>query len=383
MNSMKRISGLFSLCFALLFVWSGVASAGVPAPVPGGDAGPQRAKHQIANLGDFQFESGEVVKDFKVSYVTHGKLNESKDNVILVMHHAFGDHNQLGFLIGPGKALDTNKYFIVTTDMLGNANLRQDITSGPTNSGLKMEFPRYTFRDSVTVEYRLLKEHLGLDHILAAIGASVGGMKAYQFGVSYPTYVKGLIPIAGTPVTNPQMRSVLRNWMDILELDSAWYGGNYETNPIIAYNTMVWNLLPLAFTYEWFATNLKTEDAYRQWKKMWRDYLQRLSMDVRDVYYILNAWKNFNIGETPGFNGDAKAALQSIQAQVLIIGNKSDMFFNREESIFAQSVIPKATYLEIDTPWGHLTCLGLDPEGTKIMDRVITKFLSNLVAGGK
>jgi homoserine O-acetyltransferase len=107
MNYVKRIKEFFNVWFALLFVWSGLASAGVPSPVPDPEAGPHTPEHQIANLGDFQFESGEVVKDFKVTYVTHGKLNENKDNVILAMHHALGDHHTFDFLIGPGKALDT------------------------------------------------------------------------------------------------------------------------------------------------------------------------------------------------------------------------------------------------------------------------------------
>ena len=99
------------------------------------------------------------------------------------------------------------------------------------------------------------------------------------------------------------------------------------------------------------------------------------------MYYTLRAWADCNVGNTPGFNGDAKAALQSIQAQVLIIGAKGDMVFRRNESIFAQSAIKKAKYIEIDSLWGHFFCLGLDPADRKIMDREISKFLSNLAAG--
>jgi len=362
---------------------SGLALAGVPSPVPCPEAGPHTPEHQIANLGDFEFENGEIVKDFKVSYVTHGKLNEKKDNVILAMHSNWADHHQWDFLVGPVKALDTDKYFIVATDMLGNACVRQSITTGPTNSGLKMAFPRYTIRDSVNVEYKLLKEYLGFDHILAAIGISIGAMKAYQLGVSYPTYMEGLIPIAGTPVSSPQTKTVLRAWMDIFELDCGWYGGQYETNPIVAANTMAWNAIPWCYTPQWFATNLKTKEAYRQWKKMWRDIIRSNPQDVRDWYYSFNAWANFNVGDTPGISGDAKAALESIQVPVLIIGAKGDMLFNREESIFAESAIPKATYHEIDTHFGHMGCIGWDPEATKIMDREISKFLSNLIAGGR
>jgi len=330
----------------------------------------------MANLGEFRFESGEVVKDFKVSYVTHGKLNKTKDNVILVMQHFAGDHHDVDFLIGPGKALDTDKYFIVATDFLGNSQLRQDVTIGPTNSGLKMEFPRYTLRDSVNVEYKFLKEYLGFDHILAAIGASIGAMKAYQLAVSYPTYVSGIIPIAGSPVTNPQIRTMLKNWMDIIALDSGWKGGNYEANPTTGLAIAFLNFAPWTYTNQWFATTLKTAEDYHRWKKIFHGW--GTSQDARDVYYQWQAWADFNIGDTPGFKGDAEAALRSIKAQALLIGVKGDLLVNREEIIFAKNAIPKATHVEIDSPFGHAICCGFDPEATKIMEREIAKFLAKL-----
>src|SRR5438876_2779784 len=106
---------------------SGVASAGAPAPPPTTATGPHRPQHQIVNLSDVRFESGAVVKDFKVSYVTHGTLNANKDNVVLVMHHYIGDHHTFDFLIGVGKPLDTDKYFVVAPDFLSNARLRDDL----------------------------------------------------------------------------------------------------------------------------------------------------------------------------------------------------------------------------------------------------------------
>ena len=171
--------------------------------------------------------------------------------------------------------------------------------------------------------------------------------------------------------------------MGILELDSGWYGGKYETNPITAVQTMQWNWILWVFTPQYFAANMKTEEAYAQWKNLWRDIIRSYPQDARDMYYTLQAWAGFNIGDTPGFNGDAKAVLQSIEVPVLIIGAKVDMLFDRQESIFAENTIPKATYMEIDTPSGHAFCVGWDPTATKIMDQEIKKFLSNLIAGSQ
>jgi homoserine O-acetyltransferase len=230
MHRVKDVNGLVIFGLTLLLVLAGAASAGVPAPPP--EATGPHNPHQIANLGHFQFENGAVVKDFKVSYVTHGKLSPKKDNVILVLPQFAADHHAMDFRIGPGKALDTDKYYIVATDMLGCTLVRQDVTTGPTNSGLKMDFPRYTLRDAVNLEVKLLKEYLGIDRILAAIGGSYGADRAFQFAVSYPTFVRGIIPMAGAPWTHPETRMVQRNMMDTIALDSGWYGGMYETNPL-------------------------------------------------------------------------------------------------------------------------------------------------------
>lgn len=378
MHKEKGVHWFLGFCFLLLLMGVGLASAGAPAPKPAA-AGPHMPEHQIASLGVCQFEHGESVKDCKVSYVTHGKLNENKDNVVLAMQHFMGDHHDVDFLIGPGKALDTDKYFIVATDFLGNSHPREDLTTGPTNSGLKMAFPRYTIRDSVHVEYKLLKEYLGFDRILAAIGASMGAMKAYQLAVSYPTFVQGIIPIAGGPATNPRTQWMMRNMMDIITLDHGWYSGNYETNPRPGVMTALMNFVPWLYGHQWFLTNLKTLEEYHREKKMWHDtWTYDWPQDARDVYYQIQAVVNFTIGDTPGFNRDARAALQSIKAQALIFGAKNDMLNLRDENTFAQQAIPKATLVEIDSPFGHLICCGFDPEATKIMDREIAQFLAKL-----
>lgn len=378
MIGMKRIIRFFGLSFVLLIVWPGTAAAGVPSPAPTGAANVDAPEIQIANLGDFRFENGEVVKDFKVSFVTHGRLNEKKDNIILAMHGSWGSHAILDFLIGPGRALDSSKYFIVATDRLGSPLFKPDITTGPTNSGLKMDFPYYSIRDEVNLEYKLLNEHFGFDQILAVIGTSLGGQKAYQFGVSYPNFAHGLIPMFSSPVANPRTKALARNLNAILETASGWHGGNYEANPSWAVNTMLWSLILWIYTPEWYATNLITDEAYRKWRELWKNILRKYPQDARDWYYTNLSWGDFDIGNTPGFNGHAKAALQSILAQVLIIGSKGDMMFRPEESIFAERAIPNATYLEIDTPWGHNTCCGWDPEGSQIMGKKIAQFLGNL-----
>jgi homoserine O-acetyltransferase len=353
------------------------AFAGAPAPIPQGE-GPH-PEHLIASLGEFRMESGQVIKDFKVSYVTHGKLNKAKSNVVVVLQPFLADHHIYDFLISPGKALDTDKYFIVAPDFISNSLLRQGVTTGPTNSGLRMDFPSITIRDSTNVDYRLLKEYLGIDRVLAVVGPSIGAMKAYQFAVSYPTYISGAIAVAGSPVTSPRMRWVLRNAMDIIALDSGWQGGNYQVNPSGGLVTALLAWLPYLYSEKWFAQNLRTEAQEQAFRKTWRDVLTAyLPQDTRDVYYQMQMWANFNIGSSTGFNGDAQAALRSIKARVLLISAKEDQMISREEIAFTKGAIPGATLVELDSISGHDICCGSDPEANKILDREIGRFLATL-----
>src|SRR5262245_64171440 len=133
---------------------------------------PTDPPHQLYPIGDFTLENGQVIKDFAISYVTHGTLNAKKSNAILMVTALSGNHHRLDFLIGPGKALDTNKYFIVATDAISNG-----LTTSPSNSKAqpRMQFPRFGIRDMVQSQYRLLKEKLGIDHVVAVIGPSMGG----------------------------------------------------------------------------------------------------------------------------------------------------------------------------------------------------------------
>src|SRR3954469_25929605 len=139
--------------------------------------GPNDPPHQLYSIGDLKLESGETIKDFAISYVTHGTLNEKKSNAILMVTAISGNHHRIDFLIGPGKALDTDKYFIICTDAIANG-----FSTSPSNSRAqpRMQFPKFAIRDMVESQYRLLKEKLGIDHVVAVVGPSMGGMQVLQ-----------------------------------------------------------------------------------------------------------------------------------------------------------------------------------------------------------
>src|ERR1700759_1186293 len=209
-NKMKRIAVLAA---AALLSWPAIAHT------------PQQAPHQSFAEGDLKLESGEAIKDFAISYVTHGTLNAKKSNAILMVTAISGNHHRLDFMIGPGKALDPDKYFIICTDAIGNG-----FTSSPSNSKAqpRMNFPKFAIRDMVESQYRLLKEKLGIDHVVAVVGPSMGGMQVLQWGVSHPDFMDALVamvPLAKTPAWSVAVVEASRK--AIME-DAAWNNGNYE-----------------------------------------------------------------------------------------------------------------------------------------------------------
>jgi homoserine O-acetyltransferase/O-succinyltransferase len=115
--------------------------------------GPNDPPHQSHAMGDFKLESGEVIRDFALSYVTHGTLNAAKSNAILMVTAIGGNHHRIDYLIGPGRALDPTKYFIIATDAIGNG-----LTTSPSNSKAqpKMQFPKFNMRDMVNSQQRLV-----------------------------------------------------------------------------------------------------------------------------------------------------------------------------------------------------------------------------------
>src|SRR5258708_30459972 len=136
-------------------------------------------------MGDFTLESGETIKDFTISYVTHGTLNAKKSNAILMVTAISGNHHRIDFMIGPGKPLDPQKYFIICTDAIANG-----LTTSPSNSRMqpRMNFPKFTIRDMVQSQYRLLKDKFGIDHVVAVIRPSMGGLQVLHWVVSPPDY---------------------------------------------------------------------------------------------------------------------------------------------------------------------------------------------------
>jgi homoserine O-acetyltransferase len=343
---------------------------------------PQQPPHQLFGEGDLKLESGEAIRDFAISYVTHGTLNANKSNAILMVTAISGNHHRLDFMIGPGKALDPDKYFIICTDAIGNG-----FTTSPSNSKAqpRMQFPKFTIRDMVQSQYRLVKEKFGLDHVLAVIGPSMGGMQVLQWGVSHPEFMDALValvPLAKTPAWSIAVMEASRK---AIMLDAAWKDGNYEALPekgVRLFRDII--ALLAARTPDMYAAQFKNGLDVLPWMEQQETALLK-AFDANDWIYQSWAYDRHDLGTTPGFNGDTAKALASIKARTLILTGTKDLLNPEFEPAESARNIPNVTMKTIspDTVTGHASAGGFFPADVEFINREVGAFLDGVTEGGK
>jgi len=360
----------------------GFAALLAVAAYPAFAHGPNQPPHQSYKIGDLKLESGETIQDFSISYVTHGTLNAKKSKAILMVTAISGNHHRLDFLIGPGKALDTDKYFIVCTDAIGNG-----LTTSPSNSTAQphMKFPRFLIRDMVTSQYKLMTEHLGISHVVAVIGPSMGGMQTLQWGVSHPDFMDSLValvPLARTPAWTV---TVLEATRKAIMLDPAWKGGDYAEPP--EQGIRLWrdilNFLA-ARTPEVSRDQFPNQLDILPWMKEQETGLIK-AFDANDWIYQTWAYDRHDIGTTPGTDGDLIKALRAIKAKTLIMVGTKDLLNPEWEPREAARYIRDARVSTIGpgTVTGHASAGGVFPADVDFLNGEISGFLDLVTQKGK
>lgn len=330
-------------------------------------------QHQIFNLGDFSLESGTILPDAKLSYVTHGELNEAKNNLIVVPSAYLGDHHGFDFLIESGKALDPNKYFIVATDMFQNG-----LSSSPSNTPEPFSgpnFPLISIRDNVKAGYKLVTEVFGVKRIYGVVGFSMGAQQAFQWGVSYPNFVEKIVGIAGSAVEYPHGQVRLEGFIAAIQADNSFNEGNYNSPPEIGLRAGGAHWASWGWSQEWYRQGLYKEMELNSPSDVinWFEEFV-LTWDANNLIALARTWQNNNVGNTPGFNGDYSKALKSIKAEVLYMPSETDMYFHIEALTQEAEKIPGVKLRIIPSLWGHIAGAGFSSDDAEFIDQEIKEF---------
>ncbi len=341
--------------------------------------GPIDRPHQMWQAGDLLLESGEIIRDFALSYVTHGELSSARDNAVLLTVSLTGNHHRLDFLIGPGKALDTQRYFVVCVDPIGNG-----LTISPSNSATQpgSQFPRFALRDMVRSQYRLLTEVLGIQQLRAIVGASMGGMQALQWGVSHPKFMHSIVAMTSMARTAPWAIAVLDAARNALMADPAWNGTEFTGYPARGWRawTGVMSVLagrtPPALA-EMFSAPLDV----LSWIESLAADNRTNGFDALDWIYQTRAYEAHDVGATPGFEGDYARALGSIAARVLLLSPELDLFNPAQCAHQAALHIPQAKVVTIPSLQGHQSASSSKSEDVRFLNGVISEFLGQAAVG--
>ncbi len=356
---------------ALAPAWAPAARA-QPAAEPG---------LQTFRIGDLTLESGEVIRDFSIAYMTEGTLNAAKSNAVLMVTAIGGNHHRIDFMTGPGRGLDTDHLFVIKTNAIGNG-----LTTSPSNSATQRgpDFPHFTIRDMVQSQ-RLLLQHLGIDHVVAVAGASMGGMQVLQWGVSYPTMMDSLVALTPMARTTPWSIAVNHATRQALMLDPAFQAGRYTTQPLAGWRMRADVLQVLA---------TRTPEAMRQqfpnpmdvvpWITAQEDAVAKSGFDANDWIAQTWAYDRHNVGDTPidgkaVFGGDPARALRSVKAKALLMSGRLDLYNPVEDGIEAAASIPDGRHVTIPSLQGHVAASpGFRPADLEFINATVSAFMLDL-----
>jgi homoserine O-acetyltransferase/O-succinyltransferase len=305
----------------------------------------------IYTIDRFAFENGGEIANMKVGYVTWGKLNDAKDNVILLLPGSSNGRHFADAHIGPGKTYDTDKYFVIGVDPIGGGN-----SSSP-KDGMGITFPKYTVRDMARAQYLLITKGLELTKLFAVAGPSMGSFQTLEWGINYPDFVSGLILIVPAARMDRHFAPVADAFESAIKLDPKYKEGQYTENPVDGIRAAALIFLPWIFSDKYFAAldetayNKLKKNTCEGWTKEW---------DANSLLWRFNASSTYDASKP--FNGDMKKALDIVKAKILILYNSTD---RTVPSYLTQELIEglkDAACFEIPSICGHMS--GVMPQGT-------------------
>lgn len=331
----------------------------------------------IYELGDFVLQGGATLRGAQLTYETYGELAADKSNAVVYPTWYSGRHRDNEWLIGEGMALDPARYFIIVPNMLGNG-----LSSSPSNTPApydRARFPHVTMYDNVRAQHRLVTERFGIERLPLVTGWSMGAGQTYQWAVSHPEMVERIAPFCGSSRTSYHNQVFLEGVKAALTADAAFEGGWYTTPPTRGLRAAARVYAGWGFSQAFYWDRLYEQLGFSSLEDFLVGFWEGFFLDDRDANNLLTmlwTWQNADVGRTPGFEGDTKAALASIKARALVMPAEKDLYFPPEDEAWAVRHIPGAELRVIPGVWGHFAGHGSNPDDTAFIDAALKELLA-------
>jgi homoserine O-acetyltransferase/O-succinyltransferase len=340
--------------------------------------------HDFVHAKPFAFRSGQTLPGFTLRYETYGKLNATRDNAVLICHALSGDHHAAGWhsandkkpgwwnnLIGPGKAVDTRRFFVVCANVLGGCqgSTGPSSTNPETGRPYGIQFPFVTIGDMVRAQ-KLLLDHLGVVELHSVIGGSMGGMLALRFGTDYPRFTRRVLAMATTGRESAQAIAFNEVGRQAIMQDPAWNRGDYAKDA----GPRVGLAIARMMAHITYVTDASMDRKFGRRKKETANgdaytfdvqfevegYLRHQGQsfinrfDANSYLYITRALDQFDLAQS---HGSLEIAFGGVEAESLIVGFTSDWLFppeqNRQLALALLRAGKRASYAELATDLGH------------------------------
>jgi homoserine O-acetyltransferase len=332
------------------------------------------ADHLTFDAGDLALQSGKTLKNARIAYQTHGELNAAKDNAILICTAFGARHTDVEWMIGPGKAIDPAKHFIVVPNQFGNG-----LSSSPSDSGYGGDWADVTLADNIAAQRKLLQQQFGITRLKLVCGWSMGGMQTYHWAALYPGDVERAAVLCGSAKTAPHNQVFLEGVKAVLCTDAAFQDGRFVEMPQRGLRSLGrfyagWALSQTFYREElWRATGATSLEGYlvEFWEK---PFQQR---HAGNILAQALSWQRGDISDNPLYKGNLVQALQAIEARTLLMPGSTDLYFTVEDNRREALHLRNAELLPIPSDWGHRAGAPFfNKQDADFIDRALARLLA-------
>jgi homoserine O-acetyltransferase len=324
------------------------------------------------HAGSVVLRSGITLPDVELVYETHGRLSPARDNVVVFPTCFDGTHEDNEFLIGPGRALDPERWFVVVPNMLGNG-----LSTSPSNAPelfAGARFPLVTHADNVELQVRLLRERFDVERVQLVLGWSMGGQQAYHWAAMYPELVERIAVICGAARTAPHTFVFLEGMRAALCADPGW---DTAATPERGLRAIARAWAGWALSQAWYRRAAWERAGYhsvedflvRYWEAMY------LRANAPNLVAMLRTWQACDVGEATG--AGYERAMRAIAARAVLMPGLTDLYFPPEDAEAEAALLRDARLAVIPSDWGHYAGGGHAPDDVAFIDRELARLLED------